>query len=77
MRELHQKANVIDEVLINDFVIIAMAGFFSSIVRAPVTGIVLITELTGSMNYILPLAVVSAVSYVMADMLRSKPVYEA
>lgn len=71
------KTGAIDSQFTNDFIIIAMAGFFTAIVRAPITGIVLTTELTGSMSYILPVAVVCAVAYITADMLKSKPVYES
>ena len=37
----------IDEKYIGFFVVISMAGLFASIVRAPATGIILITEMTG------------------------------
>lgn len=59
-----------------DFVVIGMAGLFSSIVRSPITGIVLVFELTGNMNNILPLAVVSLISYATADFLGVTPFYE-
>ena len=61
----------------NNFVILAMAGFFSAIVRAPLTGIILIFEMTGSMTQMLSLSVVSIVAYVVATFLRSKPIYES
>ena len=58
-------------------VIIAMAALFSSIVRAPVTGIVLISEMTGSFSHLLSLSTAALVSYVVAEQLKSKPVYES
>ncbi|MDD6728653.1 MAG: ClC family H(+)/Cl(-) exchange transporter [Eubacteriales bacterium] len=60
-----------------EFVVIGMAGFFSSIVRSPITGIVLVYELTGNMNNILPLATVSLISYATANLMGVSPIYES
>ena len=54
-----------------------MAGLFASIVRAPVTGIILVFEITGNLNTLLPLAAVSLISYAVADALSSTPFYES
>ena len=62
---------------INNFVLLAMAGYFSAIVRAPLTGIILIFEMTGSLSQMLSLAIVSIVAYVVATLLKSKPIYES
>lgn len=62
---------------INSFIVLAMAGFFTAIVRAPVTGIILIIEMTGSFNHFLPLALVCLTAFVAADLMRSKPVYDS
>lgn len=59
-----------------NLVIIAMAAFFAAIVRAPVTGIVLISELTGSFSHLLSLSTAALVAYVVAEALRSKPFFE-
>jgi H+/Cl- antiporter ClcA len=67
----------IDPALFNNFVIVAMAGYFTAIVRAPITGVVLLLEMTGSFVNLLPLLVVSLVAYVTADLLKSKPVYDS
>ena len=61
---------------LQNFVILGMAGFFSAIVRAPVTGIILISEMTGSFSHLLTLSLVSLASYAVADLLKSKPVYD-
>ena len=58
------------------FVILGMAGYFSAIVRAPITGIILISEMTGTFSNLLPLAMVSLVAYMVADMLKGGPLYE-
>ena len=54
-----------------------MAGYFAAIVRAPVTGTILLLEMTGSFDCLLPLIVVSFAAYLMADLLRSKPIYDS
>lgn len=67
----------IDEPFFYNFVIIAMAGFFAAIVRAPITGIVLIVEMTGSFSHMLSLTVVSLIAYLTADLLQSQPIYDS
>ncbi|MDD2215820.1 MAG: chloride channel protein [Eubacteriales bacterium] len=62
---------------INNFIILAMAGFFTAIVRAPITGVILLVEMTGSFSHLLPLTVVSVTSYVIADLMKSAPIYES
>jgi H+/Cl- antiporter ClcA len=59
-----------------EFVVIGMAGLFSSIVRSPITGIILVFELTGNMNNLLPLATVSLISYATANLIGVEPFYE-
>lgn len=61
----------------NNFIILAMAGYFTAIVRAPITGIILVTEMTNSLTHLLSLTVVSVIAFVTADLLKSTPVYEA
>lgn len=63
--------------LVSNFIILAMAGYFTAIVRAPITGIILIAEMTGSLTHLLSLAVVSIIAYVTAYLLRSAPIYES
>ena len=58
------------------YVIIGMAGLFASIVRAPLTGIILISEMTGALTNLLPLSLVALVSYITAEALGGVPVYD-
>jgi len=62
---------------LNNFIILAMAGYFTSIVKAPITASILITEMTGSFSHLLSLTVVSITSYLTADILNSKPIYDS
>lgn len=67
----------LDPKYINNFVILAMAGYFTAIVRAPITGSILITEMTGSFSHLLSLSIISLISYVIADLMKSEPIYES
>lgn len=64
------------DVHLENFVILGMAGYFAAVVRAPVTGILLICEMTGTLSHMLSLAMVSLIAYATADLLRSKPIYD-
>ncbi len=66
-----------DPKYINNFIMLAMAGYFTAIVRAPITGSILITEMTGSFSNLLSLSVISLTAYAVADFLRSEPIYES
>ncbi len=59
------------------FAIIGMGGLLTAIVRAPMTGIVLMIELTGVYAFMLPLLVCCLTAYGVAEGLRDKPIYEA
>ncbi|MGF6989569.1 H+/Cl- antiporter ClcA [Lachnospiraceae bacterium PM6-15] len=67
----------LDPIYLNNFVVLAMAGYFAAIVRAPLTGIILLFEMTGSLGQMLSLSVVSIVAYVVATLLGSEPIYES
>ena len=66
----------LNELLFYNFVIIAMSAYFTAIVRAPMTGIILMIEMTGSLEQLLPLIVTSAVAYIVAEKLHNEPIYE-
>lgn len=67
----------IDPVYINNFVLLAMAGYFTAIVRAPITGIILLFEMSGSVSQMLSLAIVSVAAYITATLLKSEPIYDS
>lgn len=58
------------------FVILGMTGYFSSIVRAPITGVILISEMTGTFSNLLSLSMVALISYMTADVLKGRPIYD-
>lgn len=51
---------------ISNFTIVAMAGILSGIFHAPLTGIFIIAEITGGYELIIPLMIVSALSYAVS-----------
>ena len=55
---------------------VAMAAAFSAIVRSPVTGIVLLIEMTGDLELLIFMAGAALVAYITADLLGAEPVYE-
>ena len=67
----------LDPIYINNFILLAMAGYFTAIVRAPITGIILLFEMSGSVSQLLSLSVVSVTAYIVATLLKSEPIYES
>lgn len=63
--------------LIYKFIIISMAGFFASTVRSPITGIVLLAEMSGSTESLVAMIIVSLIAYVVPTLLGNEPIYES
>jgi len=59
------------------FAVVGMAAYFTAIVRAPLTGILLISEMTGSYEQMLPLLAASFCAYAVAEYVKDIPIYEA
>ncbi|MBR5536408.1 MAG: ClC family H(+)/Cl(-) exchange transporter [Clostridia bacterium] len=59
-----------------NFLLLGMTGMFSGIVRAPITGIILVAEMSGSLTQFTGLVLVSVVASLTANMLGCKPVYD-
>jgi CIC family chloride channel protein len=51
---------------VSNFTLVAMAGVLSGIFHAPLTGIFIIAEITGGYELIIPLMIVSALSYAVS-----------
>ena len=53
-----------------------MAACFAAVVKSPITGSILIMEMSGAFHHMLPLVFVSVIAYLTADLLRVQPIYE-
>jgi H+/Cl- antiporter ClcA len=58
-----------------NFMILGMAAFFTGAIKAPVTGIVLILEMSGNFNHLGGLVLVSLSAFVCSELIASRPVY--
>jgi CIC family chloride channel protein len=59
------------------FAVVGMASFFTGVVRAPVTGIALIVEMTGSSTMLLPMLGACFVAMLIPTMLGNAPIYDS
>jgi H+/Cl- antiporter ClcA len=58
-----------------NFIILGMTGMFAAVVRAPITGIILLIEMCGNFTQFPALVIVSFSSYLCVELLNSAPVY--
>ena len=59
------------------FALVGMGAVFSAAIRAPMTSVLIIVEMTSGYNLILPLMIANMSAYVIARKWRPEPVYEA
>lgn len=59
------------------FAVVGMAAFFTGVVQAPVTGIVLVTEMTAAFTTLLPMLAACYAALLVAQLLRTTPIYDA
>ena len=59
------------------FIIFGMAAFFAAVVKAPVTGSILILELTGQFSHLVGLIIVSGVAFLVSDLCGGEPIFSA
>lgn len=65
------------DINLSTYAIIAMAGLFASTIRASLTGIVIVMEMTNGYMLILPLILTCAAATFIAQTLGSSPLYSA
>jgi CIC family chloride channel protein len=59
------------------FAVIGMAAFFTGVVRAPITGIVLVIEMTAAFALLLPMLAASFAAMVAAALIGIPPIYRS
>jgi CIC family chloride channel protein len=59
------------------FIVAGMAALFTGVVRAPLTGMVLVIEMTANYELVLPLFLACFVALAVADGMKDLPIYEA
>jgi chloride channel protein, CIC family len=59
------------------FAVIGMAAFFTAVVRAPVTGIILVIEMTGSFTLLLPMLAACFAAMAVPTLTGNAPIYDA
>jgi CIC family chloride channel protein len=62
---------------IGAFALVGMGAVFAGVVRAPITSVLIIFEMTGSYGLILPLMIANMSAYALARHYRPTPIYEA
>ena len=58
------------------FALAGMGAFFTSVVRVPVTAIIIVFEMTADFNLVLPLMMTCAVAYIVAESVSAGSLYE-
>ena len=57
------------------FAVVGMSALFSATVRAPLTGIILVAEMTSSFNLLMPLLITSLVAVITVNALGGRAIY--
>ena len=68
---------IISAYYLSNIVVISMAAFFAASVQSPITGTILIMEMTGSYEHLLVLCTASMIALVVAQLCGGQPIYEA
>ena len=72
---LHTYFSLSEEFIVH-FMLLGMAAYFTAVVRAPITGIILILEMTGNFSYLFMLIIVVTMTYVLTELFKMEPIYE-
>lgn len=59
------------------FIILGMTGFFAAISKAPLTAMILVTEMVGDLRQLMVIGLVALTAYIVMDLLGGAPIYEA
>jgi chloride channel protein, CIC family len=59
------------------FAVVGMAAFFTAVVRAPLTGMLLVTEMTGNVTLLLPMLGACFLAMLVPTLLSNPPIYDS
>lgn len=59
------------------FMVIGMSALFAAVVRSPLTGLVLILEMTGKFSIFFPMMVVVSITFFISEIMGVRPVYDS
>ena len=59
------------------FAVVGMAALFTGVVRAPVTGIILVIEMTASFTMLLPIVAACFTAMLVPTLLGEPPIYDS
>lgn len=76
LNEMWVSSGVMDKSHADLLVMICMATFFTVIVRAPLTGIIMTIEFTWSFAPLLPVIIGVSIGYIIGDLTRTEGIYE-
>ena len=69
--------NIVAENTTPLFIVLGMAGYFGAISKAPLTAMILVTEMVGDLNQLMAIGVVTLTAYIIMDLCKGEPIYEA
>ena len=59
------------------FALVGMGAMFAAVIRSPITSVLIIFEMTGSYELVLPLMIANSAGYVLSRRFYATPIYEA
>lgn len=74
--EVVNQINFIGSDFVIHYIVLGMAAYFVAVVRAPITGVILILEMTGSFDLLFGMVTVSVVAFYITELLGQEPIYE-
>lgn len=66
-----------DPIYADCIVMISMATFFTAVVKAPLTAIVMVVELTWQFTMLIPVILGVSIGYMISEIFKMKPMYDA
>jgi len=62
---------------VGEFALVGMGAVFAGVIRAPITSVLIIFEMTGGYGLVLPLMIANAIAYVLAKKFDPTSLYDA